>query len=437
MKILVVSHLYPPLNSPASRRVYSWAKYWSEAGHEVAVLTTHKSPWNGSLDLRIEPEVAQRVQATEIPYWPYRGRAGRNGAVNGLAGEAKPNPRNPIWKIKQALSDLRREQTGWLLDPRLFWIGPAARQARKLYRAWPFEVIVSSFGPPASHVIASQVEKATGAFWAADYRDLWHGNFGLHARGVFALLEKAWENHTLKNADLLTSVSDPLCQILASRFGKPVVRVENGFDLEIEAQDSGVDTRKEPGIVEIVYTGTYYPEYNLEPLFAALRLLEQKGYRLEDRLRIRFFSWETHLLARQIEQHAAGKVFELGGYLDHAAALQRQKNADALLFLEWGAAGVDGVLTSKLFEYLNAGKPVLSLGSPEKKAASRLIESTGTGVFLGDSTAEIAAAIEKLLAGEALPYAPRREEIDQYTRKKLAEKMLDGIRQEMARGGRK
>ena len=42
MKILIVSTYFPPANSIASLRPYSWAKWWSRAGHDITVLTTEK-----------------------------------------------------------------------------------------------------------------------------------------------------------------------------------------------------------------------------------------------------------------------------------------------------------------------------------------------------------------------------------------------------------
>ena len=42
MKILIISDYFPPLNSIASLRPYSWAKFWSKMGHDVTVLTTQK-----------------------------------------------------------------------------------------------------------------------------------------------------------------------------------------------------------------------------------------------------------------------------------------------------------------------------------------------------------------------------------------------------------
>lgn len=43
MRILIVSTFFPPENSIASFRPYSWAKWWSRAGHEVTVVSTKKN----------------------------------------------------------------------------------------------------------------------------------------------------------------------------------------------------------------------------------------------------------------------------------------------------------------------------------------------------------------------------------------------------------
>ena len=54
MKILILSHYFPPLNRIGSLRVYSFAKYLSEIGHEVHVLTTEKTHIDGHLNLELD-----------------------------------------------------------------------------------------------------------------------------------------------------------------------------------------------------------------------------------------------------------------------------------------------------------------------------------------------------------------------------------------------
>jgi len=51
LKILIITHYFPPSNSIASHRTYSWAKYWSKMGHDVTVLTTAKERRENDLNL--------------------------------------------------------------------------------------------------------------------------------------------------------------------------------------------------------------------------------------------------------------------------------------------------------------------------------------------------------------------------------------------------
>jgi hypothetical protein len=42
MKLLIITYFFPPLNSIASLRLYSFAKYLTEFGLDVTVFTTPK-----------------------------------------------------------------------------------------------------------------------------------------------------------------------------------------------------------------------------------------------------------------------------------------------------------------------------------------------------------------------------------------------------------
>ena len=51
MRILIVTHYFPPENAIASLRPYSWAKYWTAIGHQVTVLTTQEAVSEQNLNL--------------------------------------------------------------------------------------------------------------------------------------------------------------------------------------------------------------------------------------------------------------------------------------------------------------------------------------------------------------------------------------------------
>ena len=65
MKILIVSYYFPPQNSIASLRPYSWAKWWSRAGHDVTVLTIEKKILKNNLNLD-----CSMFKLIEVPHTP-------------------------------------------------------------------------------------------------------------------------------------------------------------------------------------------------------------------------------------------------------------------------------------------------------------------------------------------------------------------------------
>src|SRR5271168_3643902 len=66
MRILFLSHFFPPLNAIASHRAYGWARSWAELGHEIHVVTPVKYAVDGPLGLDL-PMDGLTVHA--VPYW--------------------------------------------------------------------------------------------------------------------------------------------------------------------------------------------------------------------------------------------------------------------------------------------------------------------------------------------------------------------------------
>lgn len=419
MKILIVAYYYPPLNSIASQRPYAWAKYWSRAGHDVRVLTAPKSPANGSLDLEIEPEVAAHVRVEGVPFWP-TGRGG--GAAGGAVSTGGSRAR--AW-VKRVMRDLRRSVTGTLLDTRFFWVRPAVRHAIRLYREWPFDVVVSTYNPPATHLIGAALAQNLGVRWVADYRDLWAGNPVERAIGPFSWIQQYLENRSIKQSTMISTSSPMFQEQLEKRFRKAVLLSENGFDTELELERDPLFS--DTGKILLVHTGTVNPGLsNFIPLFEAVKQLEVKIPDIKRKLEIQFIGRDNVGVADLAHNLKIDKIITEPGFLPYKRTLQTQRHADGLLVFDVPNDNITGWQYAKIFEYLYAGKPILCIGA-EGKAAGRLVEESGCGTDYGQDVERIAAALEDLIAGRGLPYAPRADVLARYTREATAMKMLTEI----------
>jgi len=428
MKILVVTYEFPPLNTIGAQRPYSWAKYWSRIGHTVCVLTAQKQEIDGFLDPTFSFDTIPDVTVKAVPYWPFSQKFSQEPkqSASHLSDQASSSL---TVRAKQLLKSLR-QQTGMgaVFSVRNFWIGPAVKQGIALHEQYRFDVIVSTYGPPAPHHVAKRLKQQLGLFWVADYRDLWAGTHYQNAQGFFDRLQVAEENRTIASADLITTVSDPLRQSLADRFHKPTFTIENGFDTEEIPQPPIASALDKQAKIKLLYTGKVRTgKQVVRPLFEALAVLRQKQSELADKVEILFYGSDLGEIPQLIEAYQLQTVVKIMGMVPRSQSLVLQTQANGLLFLDWEDTSIDGILTGKLFEYLYSGRPILGIGSHDWLAPGKLLHESGCGLCLGTSVDKIATVLQSLIDGHSLPYHPQPEVLARYTRKAIAQRMLKTI----------
>jgi glycosyltransferase involved in cell wall biosynthesis len=423
VKILIIAHYFPPENNMAmiaTLRPLSWAKYWSRAGHEICILTTSKKE-NQNLQSQLSSNILGNVRIEGINYLLSRPNIKSEPRINLDKQNKYPGIYTFLRKI--LINTRQLIGAGSLFYGSDLWIVPAIKEGLAIYKEWKFDIIVSTFGPPASHIVASRLKQRLNVFWVADYRDLWNDRSFLSARFPFSFIEKKLEHTTVKNADILTTVSRPLAKKLKKKFRKPVIVIANGFEYP-DAIKVISQTTKTPKI-QLAYTGNIYlKKQDLRLLFQAIELLIKAGISIQDKLEILFYGWDTANLNELIKQYCLEGIVSVKGFVAREMAISVQRNVDALVFLDWNDKNEDGVLTGKIFEYMFSGTPILGIGASLETVAGRLIKESGTGILLGTSVEVIAHAIKDLLDGKKLEYLPNQEVLSQYTREALASKML-------------
>lgn len=294
MRILLISHAFPPHPASGSARTYSFARTWADAGHHVTVLTTAKRP-----EHRTRPRDCAGFDVIEIDFKPPRlfealrrlARGGRtinddkssnddattnvnaktnndatpNADATTKAGATKhadaesnaahrranqspstapPSPsRNapPRRNLRSRLRELR-DRTGVFGGARMpdltdFWVRPAVRWARTQPK---WDLIVSSTGPYTALLVGRRLKRENRCrLFAVDIRDLWARNAVQPGLPPFAWLERRLERKVLAHADLVTTVSHGLADELAPRTNAPVHVIYNGFETDMRDAASG------------------------------------------------------------------------------------------------------------------------------------------------------------------------------------------------------
>ncbi len=424
MRILIITVFFPPLNSIASHRPYSWAKYWTLAGHEVTVATTPKV---ASADCNLNL-TNPGFQLIEIPTLNFISRMQAN-----YHQKTTPNKTSFSFKalIKKGLTKIYhylRYQKGIFNASRLpdftdLWIRPALRVLEK---EKPWDLIVTTAGPYAVHIIGSQLKKkGLTKKWVADFRDLWADNHIYPGLFPFNQLEGWLEKKTLKRADLLTVVTEPWAEKLRARHTNlPVKVIENGFepaDLELLPKESifSADSK-----LRIVHTGMVYREKQALPLFfEAIQQLKQQAQtaQLVNKLEVLFVGPHLAFVKELSLLYGIEELVKELGFVKREQALAMQRDAALLLFLPWSEAKGTGtgLMSGKIYEYLYAQTPVLAISQQTKQVAQEWIKEQQIGVVC-HTVKEVKEYLETFLKQEA----SQKNRINPLTLEKFSRKTL-------------
>jgi glycosyltransferase involved in cell wall biosynthesis len=413
-KILIIAYHFPPLNSVASSRTYAFAKYLAEMGAEVTVVAPEHQGDGCNFCPDYSGDLFRIVRAGVIT------NNNRNfSLLGGGSGFA------------DRLADLRFRMKKWIsyrIIGNLFtqgdlWGFTAAKYAFGLVERDGADVVISSFSPICSHLLALGLKrKFPRLFWVADYRDLWSLNECV-PRPVFplSLIQKRLEAMVNLRADCIVTVSQPLRLIIERQFHSPVYVVENGyFPSDIEAGrsiDPGFTRKFTFSATGAIYRGKRDPM----PFFNAISQLLAVGLLQISDIEVRFYGENSYLLKKMVSDAGLEEVVRLLPLVSREESLAVQKKSAGLLFLEADDPVSRGFLTGKLFEYLVSGQPIIAVGITGEHEAARVIQDTGTGYICGTDVGAIKQAILKILGGA--PYSPDLEKIGAYRRDRLVLKL--------------
>ena len=206
-----------------------------------------------------------------------------------------------------------------------------------------------------------------------------------------------------------------------------MIAIPNGYDPDEVA--SAPLTKK----FTITYTGQLYQgKRDPTPLFRAIAELISEG-RLDRRaVKVRFYGAIEYWLEKEIRRFGLEDVVSLNPRVPRKIALEKQRESQILLLLNWDDPGEIGVYTGKVFEYLAARRPILAVGGP-RGVVTELLEETGAGVHaLGYEQLKhiLLEFWEQYTTHGYVPYRGSEERIAKYSHREMARRfaeMLDSL----------
>lgn len=439
MKLLLVSHHFPPMGGAGVQRALKFARYLGDFGVAVTVLAGEDPDY--LQDASLAAELPTTVPVHRVPHRTLLSRVmalRRRGATRNAATvpSATPAP-SPGARWRDAAL------TAWSAlqwpDERGGWARSALPAGRALLRDGDFDIVMSTAPPVAAHALARRLARSANLPWVADWRDLWADNPGATAPAWRRALDRRTEARWLRDAAGVVTVTPSWQRRYADRLAGrcPVAWIPNGYDEADFAAVPGRPTAAD-GVFRLVHVGSFYGPRDPAPVLDALDRCLGAGATVPGQraLHLRLVGavgqrFDAALAA--FERRHPG-VVERVPYVPHAQALAEMRAADALLLVVGAGAGrpvarevVAGTLPGKLFEYLRSGPPVLLLGDPDGDAAT-LLRTHGRG-WVADETDPVAIARVLACVQHEPPPLPAGAAVGRFERRALAGELAAFLRE--------
>ena len=351
MRILFLSHYFPPeVNAPASR-TYEHCKQWVKDGHDVTVVTCAPNHPRG------------------IVYAGYRNRLYFREEVEGIKVIR-------LWTYVTANEGIVKRTLN--------------------YVSYMFATIIAAPFLPSADVVLSTspqffnglagyfVSRMKRSPWVLEIRDLWPESIlvvgAIKNRYVIRVLEYL-EMFAYRKADRIVPVTEAFRRYMIDKGvdEEKIVVIKNGVDLDFYRDGSGdVELRRQLGIegkFVASYFGTHGMAHHLETVLEAAE-------RLRDRDDIVFLlvgdGAERDRLARIRDQKKLDNVIMLGQQpKDRMPVLWAVSDASLVLLKKSDL--FKSVIPSKIFESMAMRKPLIMGVEGE---SLELVESAGSGLAM-------------------------------------------------------
>ena len=419
-KVFIISYLFNQDKAVGAVRIRGLVKYLPSFGWECVILTVH-----GNADSFPSAKVITTAEKDTITAWKNRLRFNLKKPIREQFGVK-------VYKEKFFFIDFFINAVKEVFaypDIHKGWYTFAVQAGKKIMEIEKFDAILSSSGPETSHMVAHELNNTFGIPWIADFRDLWTQNHYYSYSSIRKFFEKRLEVNTISSADALVIVSPVMAEELKILHPqKKVFYIPNGYD-----NDSVNPAEPLPDIFTITYTGQLYKgRRDPELLFRALHELASEGaIDLKD-IAVHFYGWMESWLEEDIATYNLEDVVKIHGLVSREESINLQRRSHILLLLTWDNPDERGVYTGKIFDYLAARRPILSLGI-SGGVVDELLDTTHAGVHASEKDkikVEIMKFYDEFKRSGSVEYRGIEREIQKYSHKEMAKQfavVLDQI----------
>ncbi|WP_350288673.1 glycosyltransferase [uncultured Croceitalea sp.] len=424
-KVLIIAYYWPPAGGPGVQRWLKFVKYLPDFKLEPLVYVP-ENPNYPITDTSLVDEIPEGIQILKQPIFePY--------------GFASIFSKKKTKRISSGIIQKYKNQTAlerfflWIRgnffipDARKYWVKPSVKYLSNVIEEQGIKTIITTGPPHSVHLIGLALKKQKNISWITDFRDPWT-TIGYHKK--LKLTKSSQQKHkhleqlVLNTADKIVVTSDATKKEFEELTGKPIKVITNGYDGV--SKKTALDNK-----FSISHIGSLLTDRNPQKLWKVLQELVSENIAFKQALQIQLVGVVGKEVLASIADYGLGSFMNKVGYVSHSEVLELQPKSQVLLLLEIDSEETKGILPGKLFEYLNAKRPILAIG-PEGWEAAAIVKATNSGIGL-------AATDESALKNVLLEWFALYQKdslkldsigIEKYSRKALTQELAKFIRWE-------
>ena len=392
-RVLLMAYMFPPIMDAGAFRPAAFARYLPEFGYSVSVLT--RSDYAG---LPVDPAQLARLPAA------VRIDRVENGFLDGWQAHYRRKLRwlEPVELMLGRHRGTIAEAIAWRVAARdehrvweVSWLAPAVKTGLAIIERDRPDVILASAPPYETFKAAWTLHTRAGIPLVVDYRDPWtYGllwNPGSRSR---AKSEQAWERRVVDAAAKILVVTPSMKEGMINAYPEHRGKVEllmNGY----EEYPERTSFTPPPDRFVLRFIGSIMERRFPDVLFEAVRRLRSTHPDLATDLRVEFIgpNQSAMSLNDRLREANVADLIEYVGPVAHDKARELMRTAHVLLHIETSATYA---VSSKLFEYFAAGRPIVGI-LPSGSDDEWFLHQSGVGKNAGtDNAQEIADVIHRL-----------------------------------------
>ncbi|MDP2088949.1 MAG: glycosyltransferase family 4 protein [Flavobacteriaceae bacterium] len=385
IKALIITYYWPPSGGSGVQRWLKFVKCLRDFDIEPIIYTVENPDYVFNDDSLLS-DIPDSIEILKQPIWePYQ--------IVNLFSKQKVESAGFLGQNNSILGKIKNyiRANYFIPDARMFWINPSVKFLKKYLKENKVDLIISTGPPHSLHLIGLKLKEQLGVKWIADFRDPWTEIDYFHH---LPLTEKSRKKHhqleqnVLKNADEIIVVGNSMKENY-SKFSNNITVITNGYDTENSNEKVPLDQK-----FSITHIGLMNADRNHPFFWKVLSEFSADNESFKNDLEIKLIGKVDETVLKSIQDLGLQSNLNLIPYIPHDEVINCQLTSQILLLSINNVPAAKGIITGKVFEYLQSKRPILAIAPLDGDLAAILKETNAGEVINFDDETTLRMALE-------------------------------------------